>query len=94
MFKVILRSFQHQILSVWISIPKRAVSFHPNAFCYLCQDFFFFFFFWKLSVIQIFTSQAGKYEDVLYNTAEGLIDFSILNQKSVQDFRHALLFFR
>ena len=34
--KVILRSFENQIVSVWISIPKRAVGFVPNAYltCY------------------------------------------------------------
>ena len=32
--KVILRSFVNQIVSVWISILKRAVGFHPNAFLF------------------------------------------------------------
>ena len=29
-----MRSFESQILSVWNSIPKRAVGFRPNAFLY------------------------------------------------------------
>ena len=33
--KVILRSFENQIVSVWISIPKRVVGFRPNA-CLSC----------------------------------------------------------
>ena len=32
------RSFQNQIVSVWISIPKRAVGFRSNAFLLLPES--------------------------------------------------------